>query len=390
MLNSPSARSSIFDLQSPATWRLIVDAEPRSGAANMALDQAVAEAVAAGESLPTLRFYRWLPPTVSLGRHQPVAEVDKAAIAAAGYELVRRPTGGRAILHVDELTYSIAAPADEPRVRGGVMDAYLRLSEALVLGLRSLGLAGVEKAPGHVRTGQDVSAACFEVPSAYEITAGGRKLMGSAQSRRAGYVLQHGSLPLVGDILRLIDVLVLEPAAAEALRVELDQRACTLAAALGVADDDPAVDFAAVQVALAEGFADALALDFKPAPPSPPNYAAPACLFVNSLLIRRGPRRAKVMAAIALLTIELYLPLNQSLKGKRSILKPLIARLRRDFNVSVCEADAQDMHSRAVLEIVCVSQNSALAHRQLQNVANRVEDWRMDAQLVDYWIEMIG
>jgi len=94
--------------------------------------------------------------------------------------------------------------------------------------------------------------------------------------------------------------------------------------------------------------------------------------------------------AIGLLTLELYLPLTDSLKGKRSILKPLIARLRRDYNVSICEAEAQDILSRAVLEIVCVSANSAVAHRQLQNVAQRVEGWRMDAQLIDYYIEMIG
>ncbi|MCB0045440.1 MAG: DUF503 domain-containing protein [Caldilineaceae bacterium] len=94
--------------------------------------------------------------------------------------------------------------------------------------------------------------------------------------------------------------------------------------------------------------------------------------------------------AIGLLTLELYLPLNHSLKGKRGILKPLIVRLRREYNVSVCESDAQDVLSRAVLEVVCVSQNGALAHRQLQNVATRVEGWRMDAQLVDYWIEMVG
>lgn len=93
--------------------------------------------------------------------------------------------------------------------------------------------------------------------------------------------------------------------------------------------------------------------------------------------------------AVGLLTLELYLPLNDSLKGKRGILKPLIARLRRDFNVSVCEADAQDVLTRAVLEVACVSQTSALAHRQLQFVAQRVEEWRMDAQLVDYFIEMV-
>lgn len=94
--------------------------------------------------------------------------------------------------------------------------------------------------------------------------------------------------------------------------------------------------------------------------------------------------------AVALLTIELYLPLNDSLKGKRSILKPLIARLRREFNVSVCEAGDQDSWERAVLEVACVSQTAALAHRQLQHVATHVESWRMDAQLVDYSIEMLG
>jgi uncharacterized protein YlxP (DUF503 family) len=93
--------------------------------------------------------------------------------------------------------------------------------------------------------------------------------------------------------------------------------------------------------------------------------------------------------AVGLLTLELYLPLNDSLKGKRGILKPLIARLRREFNVSVCEADAQDVLTRSVLEVACVSGNRALAHRQLQLVANRVEGWRMDAQLIDYHIEML-
>lgn len=250
-------------------WRLIIDTEPRSGPVNMALDQAVAEAVASGDSLPTLRIYGWKPPAVSLGRHQHVAEVDLAAIDARGYEVVRRPTGGRAILHMDELTYSVAAPVNEPRVGGGVMDAYLRLSNALVAGLQNLGLRDAAKAPGHVRAGNDVSAACFEVPSAYEITAGGRKLMGSAQSRRAGYVLQHGSLPLTGDITRLIDVLVLPDGEADALRAELANRACTLAQALGIADDAPEVAFDWVAQSMAAGFRVALNLDLKHDTPSP-------------------------------------------------------------------------------------------------------------------------
>ena len=242
-----------------AHWRLIVDDEPRSGAANMALDQAVAEACAAGASPPTLRFYRWQPPAVSLGRHQPLAEVDLDAVQERGYEVVRRPTGGRAILHTDELTYSVAASADEPRVEGSIMDAYLRLSNALLAGLRSLGL-DADKAPGSVRAGPDVSAACFEVPSAYEITASGRKLLGSAQSRRAGYVLQHGSLPLTGDLGRLIDVLALPDGERAALRNELTARAVTLADALGVMPDAPQAQFATVAHALREGFAATLNL----------------------------------------------------------------------------------------------------------------------------------
>lgn len=238
-------------------WRLIVDEEPRSGAANMALDQAVAEACAAGACPPTMRFYHWRPPAVSLGRHQAAGEVDLKAALERGYEVVRRPTGGRAILHTDELTYSVAAAADEPRVEGNIMDAYLRLSNALLVGLHNLGLEA-DKAPGDMRAGPNVSAACFEVPSAYEITAGGRKLLGSAQSRRAGYVLQHGSLPLVGDVARLADVLALPESERAALRTELTGRATTLAAALGVAEESGQVQFETVAHALSQGFAQTL------------------------------------------------------------------------------------------------------------------------------------
>ncbi|MFO7631791.1 MAG: hypothetical protein R6W76_04575 [Caldilinea sp.] len=108
------------------------------------------------------------------------------------------------------------------------------------------------------------SAVCFETPSAYEITAGERKLMGSAQSRRANYVLQHGSLPLVGDITRLIDVLALPPDQAVVLRAELRGRACTLAQALDVDDDSELVSFERVADAMQRGFATALHLNLQP------------------------------------------------------------------------------------------------------------------------------
>jgi lipoate-protein ligase A len=263
-LSRPEVLSDMEDFPR-ARWRLIIEEEARSGAANMAVDEAIALACAEGSSLPTLRFYRWSPPTVSLGRHQKIADVDLDRIGALGYDLVRRTTGGRAILHTDELTYSAIAAADELRMAGGVMDAYLRLSNGLLAGLQALGLLA-EKAAGNVRAGPDVSAACFEVPSAYEITAGGRKLMGSAQSRRQGHVLQHGSLPLTGDIARLVDVLALPAEEAAHLRRQLAERASTLAQAIGLPEDSPLLEFHRVAASMAEGFAATLNLELIPGP----------------------------------------------------------------------------------------------------------------------------
>lgn len=244
-------------------WRLIIEESPRSGAANMALDEAIAEAAADGAVPPSLRFYRWHLPTVSLGRHQKAADVDEAQLATRGYDLVRRTTGGRAILHSDELTYSVAGPVTDPLMAGGVMDAYLRFSNALLSGLEVLGLVA-NKAGARTRTPRDLSAVCFEAPSAYEITAGGLKLMGSAQSRRKGYVLQHGSLPLWGDITRLVDVLAVSPAEKERLRHQLPRLATTLAEALEVPHDSESLAFQRVAAAMAEGFASALEIDLQP------------------------------------------------------------------------------------------------------------------------------
>lgn len=239
-------------------WRLICHG-PACGADNMAIDEAIGRAVAQRMAPPTLRFYAWEPPCVSLGRHQPIESVDQARCAERGYDIVRRPTGGRAILHTDELTYSVAAPADHPLMAGMILDAYLRISHGLVDGLRRLGVAA-EEAPGTNRAGPDVSAACFEVPSAYEIIAGGRKILGSAQSRRSDVVIQHGSLPLTGDLTRLVDCLAL-PAEVdrEALRRSLVDHAATVEMLTG-----QTVSYADAQIALADGFASALELEFTP------------------------------------------------------------------------------------------------------------------------------
>jgi lipoate-protein ligase A len=230
-----------------------------TGAVNMAVDEAIARAVAGDLVPPTLRFYAWEPPCISLGRHQSLAAVDVRRCTELGYDIVRRPTGGRAILHTDELTYSLAAAQSHPLMGGLVLDAYLRLAAGLVEGLRRLGVEA-EPAPGTSRPGPDVSAACFEVPSPYEIMADGKKLMGSAQNRRSGFVLQHGSLPLRGDLTRLIECLVLSSEVeSDNLRRSLTEHATTLEKAAG-----RAIAFEEARDAIAAGFESALGIELLP------------------------------------------------------------------------------------------------------------------------------
>ncbi len=193
----------------------------------MAVDEAILRAVAAGAAQPTLRFYAWEPPALSLGRAQRASDADGQALHAAGYGLVRRPTGGKAILHIDELTYSVVAPRSDPRVTGPVAESYRRLSAGLVRGLELLGLANAE-ADQRAKDHGSVGPVCFEVPSDYEITASGRKLVGSAQMRSDGTVLQHGAVPLYGDITRICAVLSARP---DLARVRA--RATTVQDALG-------------------------------------------------------------------------------------------------------------------------------------------------------------
>ena len=216
----------------PATWRLL-DTGGADGPTNMAVDEAILTAVSNGESLPTLRFYGWEPACLSLGRAQSIHEADEAACRARGWHIVRRATGGRAILHLDELTYSVAAPQTEPRVAGGIQPSYERLSRALVAGLRLLGVE-TDRAPELPSSPKNVSGPiCFDTPARYEITFRGRKLIGSAQMRRKGVMLQHGTLPLSGDVTRIVAALALGTAEREAARTELRTQAVTLAEVLG-------------------------------------------------------------------------------------------------------------------------------------------------------------
>ncbi|HET7009562.1 MAG TPA: lipoate--protein ligase family protein [Anaerolineales bacterium] len=234
-------------------WRLVYSS-PASGRENMAADEALLEAVTQRVAAPTLRFYAWDPPCLSLGRAQPLAQVDLVRLEAEGWDWVRRPTGGRAILHTDELTYAVAGPIDEPDLAGGVLDSYRRLSAGLVRGLELLGIQPDPPAETHVDDAGRQQPVCFEVPSAYEITVGGRKLIGSAQVRRRGGVLQHGTLPLGGDLTRICRVLRYpDELARRAAADRLSAHAVTLEELLG-----RRVGWQEAATALAKGFDEAL------------------------------------------------------------------------------------------------------------------------------------
>jgi lipoate-protein ligase A len=183
------------------SWRLIpFVAAP--GAHNMAVDEAIMEAVSQGLAPPTLRLYAWNPACVSLGYAQPYEDLDEQVITRNGWDLVRRITGGRAILHTDELTYAVIGRESHPILDGGVLESYRKISVALLDGLQRL----VTEISIHPQRMDPVAAknpVCFQNPSAYEIKFQNKKLLGSAQVRRKQVVLQHGTLPLLGDIGRI-------------------------------------------------------------------------------------------------------------------------------------------------------------------------------------------
>jgi lipoate-protein ligase A len=214
------------------SWRLIIT-PPARGAWNMALDESILEHIGRGESISTLRLYAWTPACLSLGHAQPFTDVDFSRLKEHSWEVVRRITGGRAILHTDELTYSIIAPSNEPSVEGSVLESYNRIAQVLLAAVQSLEVP-VEAKEGKANIAETPNPICFEVPSTYEITVDGKKLIGSAQARKKNGVLQHGSLPLTGDLTRICQALVFENVSArESASKRLLERATTVESALG-------------------------------------------------------------------------------------------------------------------------------------------------------------
>jgi lipoyl(octanoyl) transferase len=188
-----------------ASWDLILD-EDLDGASNMAIDAALLDEVEHSHDLRTIvRFYRWRRPTISLGRNQKVdAAVDSEFCGQSGIDIVHRPTGGRAVLHDDELTYAVVSN-DSGYFGDTIYANYRSVSEALCEGFNRLGVHAT-LAPETRRLSPNPSGTdlpCFISPSRYELTVRGRKIVGSAQRRLRRSFLQHGSMPISCDRDRL-------------------------------------------------------------------------------------------------------------------------------------------------------------------------------------------
>jgi len=167
----------------------------------MARDVAILEAVSEGESPPTLRLYGWAPPCLTLGRHQGIEAADFDFCSREGIDVVRRPTGGRALLHQLELTYAVVAPLGSGALPRGVQDAYRSICGALVLAMQTLGV-DAELTGGEVNLhlpSPRSAVPCFEAPAGGEVVVGGRKLIGSAMRAHGSVILQHGTILLDWD-----------------------------------------------------------------------------------------------------------------------------------------------------------------------------------------------
>ncbi len=243
------------------TWRLLIT-KPCSGAENMAVDEAILHARAEGQVEPTLRLYRWQPPAVSLGRFQELDErIDPAVIRERGYGLVRRPTGGRAILHNDELTYSVVVRHTDIEGGEALMSSYRRISQGIEAGLALLGVKarmGGERG-GDREPGRPLPTICFAKAARCDLVSAGRKVVGSAQTRTRGCVLQHGSIPLTIDLDELLAVLPgRKSEAVEERRRKLGQAAVGVAELLG-----RPVSFDELIAALRAGFERRLGVRFR-------------------------------------------------------------------------------------------------------------------------------
>lgn len=246
-------------------WR-VVNSGINHAAMNMAIDEAIMVAHSLGEVSPTLRFYGWQPAAVSLGYFQREATaIDRSECERLGIDIVRRLTGGRAVLHEAELTYSIVVQEREPFIPPTISASYRFFSKGLLAGLKHLGIHAQMNMPrevysqSHEPRHSSSSSACFDAPSHYEITYEGRKLVGSAQVRRQGVILQHGSILLAFSPERMAAVLGFHSPEKKQRMIEiLTRRATSLEEIVG-----RSIGWQEVYDAMLETFGSAVGVDLK-------------------------------------------------------------------------------------------------------------------------------
>ncbi|MBP8002123.1 MAG: lipoate--protein ligase family protein [Chloroflexi bacterium] len=239
-----------------ATWRL-VQTGWQDGPTNLAWDEAIIEAVAAGDSPPTLRFYGFDPVCLTLGYEQEWDGADFTTCEAEGWQVTRRASDSRAILHAEDLNYALYMPLTDARAQGDAAASARRINLGLQYGLINLGLDPSRMQPFYHDTGEP-GFSSIDGPSPYNIVAGQLTLLASAQWRQAHALLQHGSLPLTGDVTRVAKALYFDlPGQRMAVQLRLGRRAIALNMVLG----HPKT-FAETSEALAQGLGEVLDLTF--------------------------------------------------------------------------------------------------------------------------------
>ncbi len=245
-------------------WRFL-DSGSLSPAMNMAIDEAVLSVHGQGKTPPTLRFYTWEPATLSIGYFQKAEkEINFDKVKEYGLGFVRRQTGGRAVLHDQELTYSVTVSEKYPGMPSQVNEAYRVISNGLLRGFQYLGfqaemvsLASEEEKEKYASLG---SSACFDSPSWYELVVEGKKVAGSAQTRQKGTILQHGSILLDWDVDMLFDVLQFS---SERLKQRMKDSFLDKAVAINLLGEKK-VTLAEAKEAFFKGFADGLEIELIP------------------------------------------------------------------------------------------------------------------------------
>jgi|UniRef100_A0A7V3VSJ3 lipoate-protein ligase A len=231
-------------------WHLIDSNDDMNGYENMAIDLSLIDLA---RTTPILRFYGWNPPALSLGKFQSVDGIDKDYLKKMGFDLVRRPSGGRAVLHYDELTYSLLMP--ESSSSKSVLKTYLTISKALIEGFSQFGLkCDISR---DRRTTYTRFEACFATPSIYEVTVDGKKFVGSAQVRRNGIVLQHGSIPLRSHVEEYANCFK----ASQIEKIDLLER---LKATMTSLEEHMTINVDELKRSLLKGFANVFDVEFEP------------------------------------------------------------------------------------------------------------------------------